>query len=82
MNETSDPLLLYYIIGSGIILLFLAFWIYSLYATIKKQQEYVEKTSIKIAKNIEFNTTLSHELRTPLYAVTAICKNLLESSPK
>ena len=76
VNISITPLLLSLLFGVfGILAIIIVLLL------IKNEKER-RKNSLKLEEALAFNTTLSHELRTPLYAVIAISKSLLQSSPK
>jgi CheY-like chemotaxis protein/nitrogen-specific signal transduction histidine kinase len=76
VNISITPLLLSLLFGVfGILAIIIVLLL------IKNEKER-RKNTLKLEEALAFNTTLSHELRTPLYAVTAISKSLLQSSPK
>ena len=75
INISITPLLLFLLIGIfGILVIIIMF-------LLLKNEKQRRKNTLKLEETLAFNTTLSHELRTPLYAVTAISKSLLHSSP-
>ena len=75
INISITPLLLFLLIGIfGILVIIIMF-------LLLKNEKQRRKNTLKLEETLAFNTTLSHELRTPLYAITAISKSLLHSSP-